>query len=189
MSEIAPAFDYARAGHKVELVEDKSQVTSGECSKTKVLFTSDVLTVDLRTLTSGHAEEQTGDSDPAGRTEPQSQAKGASHGPEINWQTLDLTEQGHKGLSQFAEFEVSQGEVVDFVFREVPEVDEEEQSSEVGVSTERAETLGVGVPRLAKGVSKLRPDLDPVLSPALVSKLLQVRLFPYHSMRTLSTEA
>lgn len=118
-------------------------------------------------------------------TAPKSQEKSASDGPTVDWHALNLKDQGHKGLGVFAEFEVLQGEVVDFVFREIPCAEEEAEEDLKGengalkVTEEKAKELGVNVKTLAKGVSKLRPDSDPVCTPSLISSLIQVR---HHSM-------
>jgi hypothetical protein len=149
----------ARQSHELKIVKDESQAAEDRPAVPRVIFTTPKLSVDLRTLISGDAEEQTGDADPAGVTAPQ----------------------GHKGLGVFAEFEVLQGEVVDFIFREIPCEEEKEEEAHKGengaikVTKEKARELGVDVRTLAKGVSKLRPDSDPVCTPSLVSSLIQVR--------------
>jgi hypothetical protein len=171
----------ARQSHELKIVKDESQAAEDRPAVPRVIFTTPKLSVDLRTLISGDAEEQTGDADPAGVTAPQSQEKSASDGPTVDWHALNLREQGHKGLGVFAEFEVLQGEVVDFIFREIPCEEEKEEEAHKGengaikVTKEKARELGVDVRTLAKGVSKLRPDSDPVCTPSLVSSLIQVR--------------
>ena len=171
----------ARDSHELQIVKDESQGAEGRPAVPRVVFTTPKLSVDLRTLISGDAEEQTGDADPAGVTAPQSQEKSASDGPIVDWHALNLTDQGHKGLGVFAEFEVLQGEVVDFVFREISCEEEKAEEAHKGengairVTEEKAKELGVDVKTLARGVSKLRPDSDPVCTPSLVSSLIQVR--------------
>lgn len=182
--ECAPAFNYARDTHDLEIGKDDTQVAGddGRHPTPRVVFKTPNLTVDLRTLVSCDADEQTGDADPAGETQPQTQTASASAGPLVDWHALNLSEQGHKGLGVFAEFEVCQGEVVDFVFRQIPcaqEKREEETNGENGalhVQKQKAQELGVGIDTLAKGVNKLRPDSDPVCTPELVTSLFDVRL-------------
>lgn len=117
----APAFDYARATHTTEMVRDESQTSANEFDKKKVLFTTKDLAMDLRTIVSGEnmcdAKDEP-DAEPLTAAEKFDQGKNeldGPGGPEIDWQELDLSKQGHKGKGVWSEFEVCEGEVVTFI--------------------------------------------------------------------------
>ncbi|KAG8850698.1 hypothetical protein FRB91_008856 [Serendipita sp. 411] len=145
--ECAPAFDYARARHKTELIVDDS--IPDETQK-KVLFTSASLTLDLRYVV-------------------ESSLDGVAV-PEIKLELLDLQSQGHLGLSACAEFELCEGQVVTFILRTPPENPPIPQ----GIPrTETAKEYNVTIESIIEGANKLRARDDPVLTTRLVNGLLQ----------------
>ncbi|KAG8836036.1 hypothetical protein FRC17_010500 [Serendipita sp. 399] len=145
--ECAPAFDYARARHKTELVVDDS--IPDEAQK-KVVFTSSSLTLDLRYVV-------------------ESVLDGVAV-PEIKFESLDLQSQGHLGLSVCAEFELCEGQVVTFVLRTPPK----DSPIPQGIPrTSTAEEYHVTLESIIEGANKLRARDDPVLTTKLANGLLQ----------------
>lgn len=91
--ECAPAFDYARAGHETKLKSD-----------TWAEFTCpEHIDLDLRCIPTSTAY-----------------AKKHTTPPEITFDTLDLSERGHKGLGVTASFTLREGQSLSFVLREPP---------------------------------------------------------------------
>ncbi|CCA70733.1 related to glycoside hydrolase family 15 protein-Laccaria bicolor, partial [Serendipita indica DSM 11827] len=95
--ECCPAFDYARAPHKTELVPDDSIPNEAQ---QKVLFTSENLKLDLR-----YVADSTLDDVPV---------------PEINFEILYLPEKGHLGPGAHVDLKLKEGQVVTFFLRTPP---------------------------------------------------------------------
>ncbi|KAL7410623.1 glycoside hydrolase family 15 protein [Mrakia frigida] len=178
--ECAPAFDYARATHKTEIVRDDSQVSAEQYNKRKVLFTSKDLSIDLRVTVSGEnlcaegrdePEKPLTSSDKLNRGENELDGPG---GPVVDWQELDLSAKGHKGKGVWTEVEVKEGEIVTFVLRQLPEGGFKGNPTSEGAepTKEAAQSLGVDLQTLARGMNKLRVVEDPVLSALLVDQLI-----------------
>ncbi|KAI0271538.1 Six-hairpin glycosidase-like protein [Gloeopeniophorella convolvens] len=151
--ECAPAFNYALAEHRTSLVPDESIATNGEESpsqrQNKAIFESDDLTLDLRFIS-----ESVIDNVPA---------------PSIQLQELDLTPQGHKGLSISADLDLVEGQVVTFVLRTPPKG----KKDQIPTPTDsRAQQLGVSFDQLVRGATILRNKEDPLLTKTLLHDLL-----------------
>ncbi|KAF5315037.1 hypothetical protein D9619_007479 [Psilocybe cf. subviscida] len=141
--ECAPAFNYARDAHTTRVVRDESVPASANGGKPqmKVLFESPDLNLDLRYVaenTSGTTPTTAGiTSSTIGRsslayptsnpsTAPKNEAlntnneTGDSGIPEINFEFLDLSEQGHKGHAAQCVATLREGQCVTFVLRIPP---------------------------------------------------------------------
>jgi len=126
--ECAPAFHYALHEHRTSLVSDDTIPANGENAsdkQKKALFESNELTMDLRFIS-----ESVVDCVPS---------------PSVDLEILDLTPQGHKGLSICVDLDLVEGQVVTFVLRTPPKATQEqynasstkEQSEQLGVSFDR----------------------------------------------------
>ncbi|CDZ97236.1 hypothetical protein [Phaffia rhodozyma] len=152
---------------RVEIIRDDSQVAPTEFDKRKIKFTSKNLSLDVRVAVSG--ENVCKESSDGGTAEPDvdglNEHKGPG-GPDIHWSKLDLSANGHLGEAVYSEFEVYEGEIVDFVLREFPARGFEQSAKNKGnkATKEMAEELGVDLSTLAKGVSKIRSPEDPVIT-------------------------
>jgi hypothetical protein len=117
--ECAPAFDYARAKHTTKITPDDSH--SG-ADQNKVFFKSEHLSLDLRYL-GEHTMECVDD-------------------PIVDLKILDLTPQGHLGMSACCDLDLKEGQVVTFILRTPPEAGSE---SKLTPTVERANSLGVSL--------------------------------------------
>lgn len=147
--ECCPAFDYARAAHETQFVNDDSQAPG--IVREKVVFRSRDLTLDLR-----YVVDTTPDLDI-----PQ---------PEVTLRPLDLREKGHKGVGVCVDLELQEGQAVTFILRTPP--DTKNAVEHTKPTKEQAEALGIPVEMLIQGASKLRPKDDPILTSGLVNGLL-----------------
>ncbi|CAL1713826.1 unnamed protein product [Somion occarium] len=153
--ECAPAFNYARSPHTLEIIPDLSipvPDTTPDHIHNKALFSSSEakLELDLRYVL---------ESSLAGVPE-----------PNLELQVLDLTEKGHLGHSVFCNLELIEGQAVTFILRTPPE---RTYPHVAQPSTERAKELGIPFEKLVLGASNLRAPDDPVLTRALVHELLE----------------
>ncbi|CED85274.1 glycoside hydrolase family 15 protein [Phaffia rhodozyma] len=176
--ECAPAFNYARDEHKLEIIEDDSQVDSGKYKKQKALFTSSDVTMDLRVVVSGEnitseaAQTEAEQAKINAGTDGGKEFQGEG-GPEVIFKELDLSKDGLLSNAVYSEFEVNAGEIVDFIFRDIP-VGGFELKTEKGKATMAfAEELGVSLVDLTKAASKIRSPIDPVLNGHLVENLIR----------------
>ncbi|OCH92848.1 glycoside hydrolase family 15 protein [Obba rivulosa] len=156
--ECAPAFNYARSPHKTTIIPDTSVPSTyppatEAGSHHKVLFSSQEagLKLDLR-----YVADSGLDSVPE---------------PTIQLKTLDLTPQGHLGLSAYVDFELHEGQSITFVLRTPPPDDD--LPVEAHPSPERAKEMGVPFEKLVMGASTLRPPEDPMLTKGLLRELLE----------------
>lgn len=117
--ECAPAFDYARAKHTMDIIPDDSHPGEGQ---NKVLFKSDHLNLDLRSL-GEHTMECVDD-------------------PMVDLKILDLTPKGHLGLSACCDLDLEEGQAVTFILRTPPEAVPE---SKLTPTIEKAQSLGVSL--------------------------------------------
>jgi hypothetical protein len=71
--------------------------------------------------------------------------------------------------------QLREGEVVDFILRQVPKDGFKRSAANraTEATKEMAEQLGVDLSTLARGVSKIRSDEDPILSSKLVQSLIE----------------
>ncbi|KAG8928633.1 hypothetical protein FRC02_006645 [Tulasnella sp. 418] len=170
--EIAPAFDYGRAAHKMEFVHDDS-TSPLEKPQKKVVFTSKDLTLDLRYVCDTSSERQA--TDAQGNLLPY---------PSLEFKELDLRSQGHQGLSAYAEFSLSEGHAITFVLRDPP-VPDGTSATAVGyghasgtppvsqTSLPGEQKLdGAKVEAVLRGASAMRARNDPLLTSRLANKLL-----------------
>jgi hypothetical protein len=144
--ECAPAFDYARAKHTTEIIPDDSRPGADQA---KVLFKSDQINLDLRYVSESTME--------------------CVDDPAVDLKLLDLSHKGHLGSATYCELDLVEGQVVTFILRTPPEV---EQQSRFTVTAERANRLGVDLDKLTASASKLRAVDDPILTKELLSRLL-----------------
>jgi hypothetical protein len=124
--ECAPAFHYALHGHRTSLVSDDTIPANDENASDKqkrALFESDELTMDLRFIA-----ESVVDGVPS---------------PSVDLQILDLTPQGHKGLSICVDLDLVEGQVVTFVLRTPPKATKEQYNA--GSAKEQSEQQELGV--------------------------------------------
>lgn len=150
--ECAPAFHYALNDHRTSLVSDDTIPANGENASNKqkrALFESDELTMDLRFIA-----ESVVDCVPS---------------PSVDLQILDLTHQGHKGLSICVDLDLVEGQVVTFVLRTPPKAAKEQYNA--SSTKEQVEQLGVSFDQLPS-VTNLRKKEDPPLTKMLLRDLL-----------------
>ena len=119
--ECAPAFNYARSSHTMEIIRDESIPVKDQ---SKVLFKSEALSLDLR-----YVPESTIEDVPV---------------PEVNLRELDLTEKGHLGLSACVDLALTEGQAVTFVLRTPPDTNAPPQ---LAPSEQKAASLGVSMDR------------------------------------------
>lgn len=137
--ECAPAFDYARAPHTMQITSDEH---SSSDSENTVVFESEKLKLDLRYVVETTLPDVSE--------------------PRLLYAELDLRKNGHKGLSVYSDFKLSEGQAVTFVLRSPP--DNATRRDLPGPTEERAKQLGVSVSKLAASMAKLRPEDDPALT-------------------------
>ncbi|KDQ51558.1 glycoside hydrolase family 15 protein [Jaapia argillacea MUCL 33604] len=145
--ECAPAFNYSRDSHTTMIIPDTSIPISPH---QKVLFQSPSLSLDLRYVAESLLENVAI--------------------PEVEFKELDLSKKGHKGKGAFVEVTLEEGQAVTFVLRTPPTEVRKMQIPEP--TMERAQELGISLPALVTGASKLRDPDDPLLTKELVHKLL-----------------
>ncbi|PCH40589.1 glycoside hydrolase family 15 protein [Wolfiporia cocos MD-104 SS10] len=169
--ECAPAFDYARAPHQMEIVSDDSipvaySATAATSPHKKVLFTSEAakLSLDLRYIVESTLENVSV--------------------PDVQLEALDLTEKGHLGHSVCCDLVLHEGQVVTFVMRIPPEKD---MPSAMRPTPQKAEELGVPYENLLMGASQLRPADDPFLAKELLHELLDSTIKYWNSWIRRST--
>ncbi|KAL1722983.1 glycoside hydrolase family 15 protein [Schizophyllum commune] len=102
--QCAPAFNYARSKHTMEIIEDDSSpyaFVSSRFRHMKAMFKSeDGMNLDLRYVVESTME--------------------AVNPPVIRLESLDLTTKGHKGLAASADLNLDAGQCVTFVLRSPP---------------------------------------------------------------------
>ncbi|KAH9834666.1 glycoside hydrolase family 15 protein [Rhodofomes roseus] len=156
--ECAPAFDYARAPHTMEIVADASIPTiyssSSPAPHKKVLFASARanLALDLRYV----AESLLDNVDV----------------PAVQLGEMDLRGQGHLGVSAGAEWTMGEGQVVTWVLRIPPPREDGGGPRGAEPTPEKASEMGVSLEQLVMGASDLRPPEDPFLTKQLLHRLL-----------------
>lgn len=161
--ECAPAFNYARSKHTLKIIPDLSIPTTDNAptAHEKALFSSSEagLALDLRYVA---------ESSLAGVPEPQ-----------IELKELDLTKQGHLGLSTYCELELHEGQAITFLLRTPPghiypeaARPSPEKAKQLGVPYESRLfvkctliVLNISSPaELVMGASNLRAPDDPLLT-------------------------
>ncbi|CAK9781214.1 unnamed protein product [Cutaneotrichosporon oleaginosum] len=150
--ECAPAFNYARDEHTVEIVEDDSAVgVSGE--HTKVVFKSRDLTLDLR-----HVCTHTSD----------------AKMPHLTIRKETLADRDMLGEAAVAEFTLGEGQVVYFVLREMPadaNRGREWIASQTAIDVEKAKALGITATQFKEAAHLLRPRDNPIMSVKLLETI------------------
>ncbi|THH23046.1 hypothetical protein EUX98_g8133 [Antrodiella citrinella] len=166
--ECAPAFNYARSKHTMEILPDLSiPGPESDPPHNKAFFSSSEaeLKLDLRyvleTSLAGVAE------------------------PHVELKPLDLTKKGHKGLSVYTELVLLEGQAVTFILRTPP--DHVYPDAATRPSVARANELGVPYEKLVIGASSLRAPDDPLLSKRLVHELLETTNLYWNSWIRRST--
>jgi hypothetical protein len=117
--ECAPAFNYARSPHTMEITRDDS---IAGIEQNKVLFKSDSLSLDLR-----YVPESTMENVPT---------------PEVELHQLDLTKKGHLGLSACTDLDLTEGQAVTFVLRTPPA---QGAPPQIAPNKSKADALGVSL--------------------------------------------
>lgn len=115
--ECCPAFNYARDPHETVIIEDDSipeptlgsptntfPASPGSIAQTKALFTSRNLTLDLRFVSEGQADD----------------GIGSVKKPKVQLRPLNLSDKGHLGDGVFCEMDMIEGQAVTFVLRTPP---------------------------------------------------------------------
>lgn len=104
--ECFPAFDYARQGHETTLIDDEqASKTRGGKLRKKAVFKAKDMTLELRAVTGHNEEIGLCDQDAL---------------EEIGLYIDSKTWPRHKGPGVSADFELTEGQTVDFVLREDP---------------------------------------------------------------------
>ncbi|KAG8902035.1 hypothetical protein FRB99_004859 [Tulasnella sp. 403] len=160
--ECAPAFNYARDEHTMEIVSDES-ISPLEQPQDKVVFKSKCLNLDLRYVVETNLDRQ-----------PPDHAGKAAPACSVFFKELDLRPQGHKGLSTYCDFTMGEGNIVTFILRDVPS-SESNQSDilKAGALAEKARSRGDDRDAVLRGAAALRPVDDPLLTIQLAAQLLQ----------------
>lgn len=133
--ECAPAFNYARSEHKLEIIMDQSIPLTEPCSPSKVVPDDPACNPHMKAL----FKSPDANLDIDLRFVPESSFENIPV-PSITLELLDLTEKGHKGMSACSEFELVEGQAVTFVLRTPPT---HAYPKEAKPSREKAEMLGV----------------------------------------------
>ncbi|GJE98224.1 glycoside hydrolase family 15 protein [Phanerochaete sordida] len=156
--ECAPAFNYARSPHTLDIDVDCSIPHAADPCKpgsdvkphVRALFSAPEADMDLDL-----------------RFVPESSLDNVPE-PEIKLEKYDLTKKGHKGLSVQCEFTLVEGQAVTFVLRTPPKHEYPDASRP---SKERADQLGVPFDKLIVTASDLRAPDDPMLTKSLMHEL------------------
>lgn len=112
--ECFPAFDYARAEHTTEIVDDeKCAKTRGGQSRKKAVFRSKLMTMELRAISGCNPDVGTCSIDDL---------------PELKFVTDTSAWPRHKGPGVVCEFHLKEGETADFILRQDPEEAEDVQA-------------------------------------------------------------
>ncbi|KAG8880940.1 hypothetical protein FRB97_000333 [Tulasnella sp. 331] len=138
--ECAPAFNYARDEHTMEIVDDETKSVANKPRK-KVVFSSKDLTLDLRYVldcaTPEHSPEHTQAAHPVPQTEE------LCH---VEFQEYDLRGKGHKGLGASVEITLEEGNAIWFILRDVPATPKENPDhKKLSQLTERALADGIDI--------------------------------------------
>ncbi|KAG9017249.1 hypothetical protein FRB90_001220 [Tulasnella sp. 427] len=160
--ECAPAFNYARDEHTMEIVDDDS-ISPLESAQQKVVFKSKNLAMDLRYVIDTSTERQPPDH--AGKTVQRCQL--------MQFEELDLREKGHLGLSAVANFTLSEGNVVTFILRDLPQSSSRGHPLKDNVLLKEASSKEEEQEAVLRGASALRPNDDPLLTADLANELLE----------------
>ncbi|KAK2464595.1 hypothetical protein APHAL10511_003384 [Amanita phalloides] len=146
--QCAPAFDYARATHITNIVEDDS-IMAG--SQKKVVFESKDLTLDLR-----YVLENTMDS-----IKP----------PQLDIIPYDLTAKGHLGLSVQASFVLVEGQCITFVLRHLTSQATAKMKASLNPYNPKGAPIEFAPPAGTTGTQRRSLD-DPYLTKELLDALL-----------------
>ncbi|KAG8979265.1 hypothetical protein FRB94_011744 [Tulasnella sp. JGI-2019a] len=166
--ECAPAFNYARDEHTMEIVDDESKSVGAKPQK-KVVFTSKDLTLDLRYILDYAKPDQPPEHSQAAHPVPQDEEH--CH---ADFKELDLKAKGHKGVSACLEITLEEGNAIWFILRDVPVTPKSHPAPrKLSQLTEQALSEGVDVSVAIRGAAALRPDNDPVLTTNLCNSLYE----------------
>ncbi|KAG8862159.1 hypothetical protein FRB96_002189 [Tulasnella sp. 330] len=168
--ECAPAFNYARDEHTMEIVDDETKSVANKPRK-KVVFSSKDLTLDLRYVldcaTPEHSPEHTQAAHPVPQTEE------LCH---VEFQEYDLRGKGHKGLGASVEITLEEGNAIWFILRDVPATPKENPDhKKLSQLTERALADGIDISVALRGAAALRPENDPVLTTMVCPRYTWIR--------------
>ncbi|KAG8928499.1 hypothetical protein FRC01_005860, partial [Tulasnella sp. 417] len=159
--ECAPAFNYARDEHTMEIVNDDSISPLGN-PQNKVVFRSKSLSLDLRYVIDSSLERQ-----------PPDHAGKPIKSCQLKFEELDLRERGHLGLSAMASFTLHEGNVVTFVLRDLPQSPTQGSPVVDKALLKEAAAMGEQQDAVLRGASALRPSNDPLLTADLANELLE----------------
>ncbi|KAG9021996.1 hypothetical protein FRB95_001007 [Tulasnella sp. JGI-2019a] len=166
--ECAPAFNYARDEHTMEILDDESKSVGAKPQK-KVVFTSKNLTLDLRYILDYAKPDQPPEHSQAAHPVPQDEER--CH---ADFKELDLRAKGHKGVSACLEITLEEGNAIWFILRDVPVTPKSHPPPrKLSQLTEQALSEGVDVSVAIRGAAALRPDNDPVLTTSLCNSLYE----------------
>ncbi|KAF8959160.1 glycoside hydrolase family 15 protein [Flammula alnicola] len=146
--QCAPAFNYAQSPHTTSIVDDDSLPFN--IVQKKALFESDDLSLDLR-----YVVENTG----AG-------AEGSPALPDVVFEFLDLSANGHKGLAVQSDIELSEGQCVTFILRTPPAQAQSQSQKETPAASDSKPEWRLSA------LSTPRAIDDPLLTKELVGALL-----------------
>lgn len=145
--ECAPAFNYARDAHTSSIVEDPTSITG----LTKAVFDSEALKLELRYLV-----ENTMDN---------------ASLPIVELKLLDLEKKGHKGPAVCADFSLSEGQCVWFIFRSPPS-DGRDAPTDLTAIARGPSQVRSG----ADGSTQVRPVDDPFVTKELLNAMMRTTI-------------
>lgn len=159
--ECAPAFNYARDEHTMEIVNDDS-ISPLANPQQKVVFRSKNLSMDLRYVIDSSLERQTPE-----------HARKPVKSCELKFEELDLRPKGHLGLSAAANLTLHEGNVVTFILRDLPRSSSRANSLADNALLKEAQSKEEEQEAVLRGASALRPNDDPLLTADLANELLE----------------
>ncbi|BEI84091.1 hypothetical protein CcaverHIS002_0406950 [Cutaneotrichosporon cavernicola] len=151
--ECAPAFNYGRDEHTVEIVDDDSAVGLSQ-KHNKVIFKSRDLTLDLRHLCTHTSDAPM---------------------PELTIYKEKLAHRELLGDAAVADFTLREGQTVYFVLREMP-TDANRGERWIGIQQaidiRKAEALGITPTQFREAAHLLRPRDNPIMSERLLERMI-----------------
>ncbi|KIY71208.1 glycoside hydrolase family 15 protein [Cylindrobasidium torrendii FP15055 ss-10] len=145
--ECAPAFNYARDAHTTSIVDDPTSITG----LTKAVFDSEALKLELRYLaenTMDHASI-----------------------PTLELKLLDLEGKGHKGPAICADFSLSEGQCVWFIFRSPPSELRDVPTDLTAIARGPSQVRSG-----ADGSTQVRPVDDPFVTKELLNAMMRTTI-------------
>ncbi|GMK53908.1 hypothetical protein CspeluHIS016_0104940 [Cutaneotrichosporon spelunceum] len=151
--ECAPAFNYARDAHTAEIAEDDS--AEGLAPKTKIVFSSPGLTLDLRHLCVHD---------------------GTDAPPKVDIRIETLAHREMPGPAAVADFTLTESQVVYFVLREAPAGPDRGThwfGARDAIDFDKARAAGITRTQLREAAHLLRPRDNPIMSRALLERMME----------------